>query len=79
VLALWMVALAEPPARLRQSPARQWLAVGLLLGLLAAGRWLWTMVAGGHNYDALTWAVWLVLLVGPLVLGSYSLVQLLRR
>jgi hypothetical protein len=47
--------------------------------LLAAGRWLWTLVAGGHRYDAVTWVVWLVLLVGPLVLGSYYLVQLLRR
>jgi hypothetical protein len=79
VLALWVVVLAEPPAALKQSPARRWLAVGLLVGLLAAGRWLWTMVAGGHSYDAVTWVVWLVLLVGPLVLGSYYLVQLLRR
>jgi hypothetical protein len=71
-------ATREPPATLKQSPARHWLAGGLLLGLPAAGRWLWIMAAGGRNYDTLTWAVWLVLLVGPLVLGSYSLVRLLR-
>jgi hypothetical protein len=78
VLALWLAALIESPAALKQAPARWWLAAGLLLGLLAAGRWLWTMVAGGHSYDALTWAVWLGLLVGPLVLGTRYLVLLLR-
>jgi len=69
----------ESPAVLKQAPARRWLAAGLLLGLLAAGRWLWTMVAGGHSYDALTWAVWLALLLGPFVLGSYYFLLLLRR
>jgi hypothetical protein len=78
VLALWVVTLVEPPAALKQAPARRWLAAGLLLGFLAAGRWLWTMTAGGHSYDPLTWAVWLTLLAGPLVLGSYYLVLLLR-
>jgi hypothetical protein len=36
------------------------------------------MAAGGHSYDALTLAVWLGLLVGPLVLGTRYLVRLLR-
>jgi hypothetical protein len=79
VLALWLVVLAEPPAALKQAPARWWLAAGLFLGLIAAGRWLWTMAAGGPSYGTQTWAVWLALLVGPLVLGSYYLVLLLRR
>jgi hypothetical protein len=79
VLALWLVVLAEPPAALKQAPARWWLAAGLFLGLIAAARWLWTMAAGGHSYGTQTWAVWLALLVGPLVLGCYYLVLLLRR
>ena len=69
VLALWVVVLAEPPAALRQAPARWWLAAGLLVGLLAGGRALWALAGGGHSYDTLTWVVWLVLLVGPVVLG----------
>jgi hypothetical protein len=72
------VVLVEPAAGLKQAPARRWLAAGLLIGLLAAGRWLWTMAAGGHSYGTLTWAVWLLLLAGPFVLGSYYLVLLLR-
>ena len=72
VLALWAMALAEPPAALRQAPARWWLAAGLLLGLVAASRWLGTMTTAGHGYGTQTWMVWLVLLVGPLALGSYG-------
>jgi hypothetical protein len=79
VLALWVVALAEPPAALRQAPGRWWLAAGLLLGLVAASRWLWTMTTAGHGYDMQTWMFWLLLLVGPLVLGSYYLILLVRR
>lgn len=79
VLALWMVVLAEAPAVLRQGPARWWLAAGLFLGGLAAGRWLWFIATAGHSYDLVTWAVWLVMLLGPLVLGTYYLAALLRR
>jgi len=70
--------LADEPATLRQAPARWWLVGGLSIGLLAAGRWLWVMGVGGHSYDPLTWGVWLALLIGPLVLGVYYLVQLVR-
>jgi hypothetical protein len=79
VLALWVVVLADSPAVLRQSPARWWLAVGLLLGGLAAGRWLWVLAMSGHSYGPVTWAVWLVMLLGPLVLGTYYLGVLLSR
>jgi hypothetical protein len=79
VLALWLVTLAEEPATLRKYPTRWLLAAGLLVGLVAAGRWLWVMAASGHSYDAATWGVWLGLLIGPVVLGSYYLFQLLRE
>jgi len=78
VAALWFAVLADEPATLRQAPARWWLVGGLSIGLLAAGRWLWVMGFGGHSYDPLTWGVWLALLMGPLVLGVYYLVQLVR-
>jgi hypothetical protein len=79
VLALWLATLADEPAVLRQSPTRWFLAAGLLIGLMAAGRWLWIMNAGGHDYGQLTWAVWLGLLAGPIMLGTYYFVQLLRE
>ena len=44
VLALWVVVLAEPPAALRQAPARWWLGAGLLVRLLAGGRALYYLV-----------------------------------
>jgi hypothetical protein len=78
VLALWLAALAEPPTALKHAPHRRWLAVGLLVGLVAAVRWLAVMAAHGHSYDALTWAVWLLLLGGPVVMGAAYLVFLLR-
>ena len=54
------------------------LAAGLGLGCVAAGRFLWSMGWGGHHYDRATWLLWLLLLVGPLVLGGFYLVQLVR-
>jgi hypothetical protein len=36
------------------------------------------MATGGHSYGTSTWGLWLTLLVGPLVLGGYYLVQLVR-
>ena len=77
VMALWVTVLASP-ATLKQSHKRWWLVAGLLVGLLAAARWLWLMAGRGHNYDLLTWGVWFGLLGGPLLLGSYYLVRLLR-
>ena len=78
VLALWVAVLADPPATLRQAPLRWWLAGGQAIGILAAGWWLWTMGTGNHDYDPRTWLVWLAMLAGPLVFGSYYLVYLVR-
>ena len=36
------------------------------------------MGAGRRDYDARAWIVWLVMLAGPVVLGSYYVVALLR-
>jgi hypothetical protein len=77
-LALWIAVLAEAPTTLRQTRLRWWLIAGLALGLLAAARWLRAMGASGRSYGPLTWVVWLALLAGPLVLGSYYFVHLVR-
>jgi hypothetical protein len=78
VAALWVIVLTDAPATLRQTRMRWWLVAGLCLGILAAGRWLWVMGAGGHRYDRLTWGLWLGLLLGPLVLAIYYLALLVR-
>ena len=78
VVALWVVALGSPDG-LKRSGARWWLVAGLGLGLVAAARWLAFMSQGGRGYDASTLgALWLGLLVGPVVLGTYYLVRLAR-
>jgi len=73
--ALWVVVLNDGGAGL--GPGRRlMLAVGLLLGMAGAARWIWVMGTNGHRYGAATWAVWLVLLGGPLVVASLRLPQL---
>ena len=79
VLALWAVVLEKNPAFLRQGVVRWPLVIGLALGLIAATRWIWAMAAIRHSYGAMTWAVWLALLLGPVVLGGYHLVRLVRQ
>ena len=75
ITALWVVVLRDGGAGLRLG-SRLVLAVGLLLGMAAAARWIWVMGANGHRYGAVTWAVWILLLGGPLVVASFRLAQL---
>jgi hypothetical protein len=77
IAALWVVVLSDGAARIGRG-ARLVLAVGLLLGMAAAARWLWVMGTSGHRYDTATWTVWLLLLSGPLVVASVRLAQLWR-
>lgn len=79
LLALWIAVLAESPATLRAAPFRWWLAAGLLVGVVAAGLWLWPVMTTAPGYGPATWAVWIALLAGPIVLGIYYLRALLRR
>ena len=79
VVALWLVVSARTPAAWRAAPVRWWLVTGLAVGLASAACWLWIMAGSRHSYGPQTWAVWLVLLLGPLVMGSYYLVLLGRR
>ena len=79
LLALWIAVLAESPAALRAAPGRWWLAAGLLVGVMAAAPWLWPFPRAAPGYGPTTWAVWIALLGGPIVLGLYYLAALLRR
>jgi len=75
IAALWVVVLSGNAANLGRS-ARVVLSVALLLGLSAAMRWIWVTWTSGHRYGAMTWAVWLLLLGGPIVVAGLRLAQL---
>ena len=76
IAALWVAVLSDGGANLGQ-PSRLVLAVGLVLGIAVAGRWLWVMGTNGHRYEATTWTVWVLLLGGPVVVACFRLAQLL--
>jgi hypothetical protein len=78
IVALWVAVIGDGGAGLRRG-SRLTLAVGLLLGMAAAARWIWVMGTNVHRYGAATWTVWLVLLGGPFVVAGVRLVQLGSR
>jgi len=78
VLALWIVVLAEPDVTSRQPGARWALTAGLLIGVIAAARWLGMMATSRHHYEVSTWAFWLAMLLGPIVVAFYYVVALVR-
>ena len=78
ITALWVVVLSDGGGSLSLG-SRLVLAVGLLLGMAVAARWIWVMGTSGHRYGAATWTVWLVLLGGPFVTASLRLTQLWIR
>jgi len=75
IATLWVVVLTEATATSGRN-RRLLLSLGLLLGMAAALRWLWVMGTGRHRYGAGTWAVWLLLLGGPLVVAGARLARL---
>jgi hypothetical protein len=75
IAALWVAVLSDGGANLGQ-PSRLVLAIGLVLGMAVAARWLWVMGTNGHRYEATTWAVWVLLLGGPVVVACLRLTQL---
>jgi hypothetical protein len=75
IAALWVAVLSDGTAG-NGPRARLTLTLGLLLGMAAAARWVWVMCTSGHRYGAVTWAVWLALLGGPLVVAGFRLAQL---
>jgi hypothetical protein len=70
VAALWVAILGPEEEADFRPGVRLMLVACLLLGGLAASRWLWTMLRREPAYTASTWATWLALLLGPLVVGA---------
>ena len=70
VAALWVAILGPEEEAGFRPGVRLMLVACLLLGGLAASRWLWVMLRREPAYSALTWATWLALLLGPLVVGA---------
>src|SRR5438046_6351711 len=70
VAALWVAILGPEEEADFRPGVRLMLIAGLLLWGLAASRWLWVMSRREPAYTALTWATWLAVLLGPLVVGA---------
>lgn len=75
VSALW-VAILRREEHVYDSRVRFSLLAGILLGELAALRWLWVMMHQDPGYGIRTWAVWLALLIGPLIVGARYMITL---
>ena len=73
--ALWLAVLGEIDVTHRPR-LRLVLILGLLVGIVAALRWLFVM--GHENYDRATWATWIGLLVGPIAVGIRHLLLLVK-
>jgi hypothetical protein len=74
--AAWLAALAPHIAATRGW--RVVLAAALMAGILAAVVWLYVMGTSRERYDAQTWALWIAMLGGPLVVAVRRLVVLTR-
>ena len=75
--ALWLAVLGELDVTHRPR-LRLVLILGLLVGIVAALRWLFVMGQSSENYDRATWATWLGLLAGPIVVGTRHLLLLVK-
>ena len=75
IVGLWVVVLNDGAGRLGPG-ARLALTGVLLLGIVSGVRWLAKMAMSGHRYEATTWAVWILLLGGPIVVASLRSVQI---
>ena len=75
IVALWVVVVNDGAGRLGPG-ARLALTAVLFLGIVSAVRWLAKTAMSGHHYDAKTWAVWIVLLGGPIVVAILRSVQI---
>jgi hypothetical protein len=77
--ALWFAVLADEMEVPHRSRLRVVLILGLLVGIAAAVRWLFVMGRSGENYGRATWVTWIVLLLGPIVVGARHLFLLVTR
>jgi hypothetical protein len=74
ILALWPAVLRRPEDA--GLVARLSLIAGIVVGEMAATRWLWLMEHHRPDYDLQTWAAWLALLLGPMLVGARHAVRL---
>jgi hypothetical protein len=77
--ALWFAVLADEMEVPHRSRLRVALILGLLVGIVAAVRWLFVMGQNSENYGRATWVTWIGLLLGPIVVGTRHLFLLVTR
>ena len=70
LVALWISSLRRGDASDYRKQTRLILVASLLLGEAAALRWFWVMVHLEPEYGVLTWATWLCLLLGPILVSA---------
>jgi hypothetical protein len=78
VSALW-AAILRREEHAYDSRLRFILFAGILLGEIAALGWLWVMTRQEPGYGTYTWAVWLALLLGPMIVGARYMIALVRQ
>jgi hypothetical protein len=71
--ALWTAVLFDS-TRPKTLKARWLIVTGLVIGLVAAGKWVSHLALSGNHYGITTWAVWMALLGGPIVLSLYYII-----
>jgi len=79
VSALWFAVITREMNVTHRPRVRNILVIFLLVGIVAAVPWLVVMGTGRETFDRSTWAVWIVLLLGPIVVGSRHLLLLVME
>jgi hypothetical protein len=80
MLAAWIVVFEQTMDSLSYSRRQRYAyLVCLFLGEIAGMGWLFVMFTQQRGNNAGSWAVWLALLVGPLVVGLHHSFRLLRN
>ena len=69
ILALWISMLGRETVA-HQPRVRVGLVACLLVGSVAAILWLYVMGTGRESHDLLSWAIWIGLLGGPLIVSA---------
>lgn len=77
LVAVWVTMLAPPGMLAKMSVARVAIVASLGTGLTDACYWLWR-IGHQHGTSWSIWCLWMLLLVGPIIVGVRHMVRLIR-
>ena len=81
IISLWLALILPSRIVISRTIPRLSIFVGVLIGVADALYWLWTMAhdrSVGRSLGSFGWAVWLTLLIGPLVVSIHQIMRLTR-